>query len=180
MAFHKKNASSDYMIAFLILETLIIGVFCALDLFVFYIFFEASLIPMFLIIGVWGGEGVKTFAGFTMPSRVYAAVKFFLYTLLGSVLLLIAMAWMYVQAGTTDIPTLQQFEFSAEAQKWLWLAFFASFAVKMPMWAGAHLVAGRSRASADGWLGRAGGDPSKNGRLRVLALFLANVPDRQR
>ena len=125
---------ADYMIAFLVLETLIIGVFCALDLFLFYIFFEASLIPMFLIIGVWGSEGRKVFAGIDMPSRVYAAVKFFLYTLLGSVLLLVAMAWMYFKAGTTDIPTLQQFEFSADAQKWLWLAFFASFAVKMPMW----------------------------------------------
>ena len=125
---------ADYMIAFLVLETLIIGVFCALDLFVFYIFFEASLIPMFLIIGVWGSEGRKTLAGIEMPSRVYAAIKFFLYTLLGSVLLLIAMAWMYVTAGTTDIPTLQQYDFPAGAQKWLWLAFFASFAVKMPMW----------------------------------------------
>ena len=125
---------ADFMVAFLVLETLIIGVFCALDLFVFYIFFEASLIPMFLIIGVWGSDGRKVFAGIDMPSRVYAAVKFFLYTLLGSVLLLIAMAWMYFKAGTTDIPTLQQFDFPAEAQTWLWLAFFASFAVKMPMW----------------------------------------------
>lgn len=125
---------ADYMIAFLVLETLIIGVFCALDLFVFYIFFEASLIPMFLIIGVWGSDGRKTLAGVEMPSRVYAAIKFFLYTLLGSVLLLVAMAWMYVTAGTTDIPTLQQHDFPAGAQKWLWLAFFASFAVKMPMW----------------------------------------------
>ncbi len=125
---------ADYMIAFLLLETLIIGVFCALDLFVFYIFFEASLIPMFLIIGIWGSDGRKIFGGVDMPSRVYAAIKFFLYTLLGSLLLLIAMAWMYVAAGTTDIPTLQQFDFPVGAQKWLWLAFFASFAVKMPMW----------------------------------------------
>lgn len=129
-----KKRVGEYMIAFLVLETLIIGVFCALDLFLFYIFFEASLIPMFLIIGIWGSDGRKVFAGVDMPSRVYAAVKFFLYTLLGSVLLLIAMAWMYVTAGTTDIPTLQQFEFPVGAQKWLWLAFFASFAVKMPMW----------------------------------------------
>ncbi|MEL7487801.1 MAG: NADH-quinone oxidoreductase subunit M [Pseudomonadota bacterium] len=129
-----KKRVADFMIAFLVLETLIIGVFCSLDLFLFYIFFEASLIPMFLIIGVWGSEGRKVFAGIDMPSRVYAAVKFFLYTLLGSVLLLVAMAWMYVTAGTTDIPTLQQFEFPAGAQTWLWLAFFASFAVKMPMW----------------------------------------------
>ncbi|MBI1366498.1 MAG: NADH-quinone oxidoreductase subunit M [Alphaproteobacteria bacterium] len=124
----------DYMIAFLVMETLILGVFCALDLFLFYFFFEGSLIPMFLIIGVWGSAGTKEFAGFTMPSRVYAAVKFFLYTLLGSVLLLVAMAWIYFKAGTTDIPTLQQFAFPAHAQTWLWLAFFASFAVKVPMW----------------------------------------------
>ena len=129
-----KERVADFMIAFLVLETLILGVFCALDLLLFYIFFEGSLIPMFLIIGVWGSKGVKTFAGFEMPSRVYAAVKFFLYTLLGSVLLLIAMAWMYMSAGTTDIPTLQQYAFPAGAQTWLWLAFFASFAVKMPMW----------------------------------------------
>lgn len=129
-----KQRVADYMIAFLVLETLMLGVFCALDLFVFYVFFEASLIPMFLIIGVWGSKGEKEFAGVRMPSRVYAAVKFFLYTLVGSLLLLIAMAWMYSQAGTTDIPTLQNFEFSHGAQKWLWLAFFASFAVKMPMW----------------------------------------------
>ncbi|HPE32047.1 MAG TPA: NADH-quinone oxidoreductase subunit M [Parvularculaceae bacterium] len=125
---------SDYMIAFLVMETLILGVFTALDLFLFYFFFEGGLIPMFLIIGIWGSKGTKEFAGFTMPSRVYAAVKFFLFTLLGSVLLLIAMAWMYMQAGTTDIPTLQQYPFPADAQKWLWFAFFASFAVKMPMW----------------------------------------------
>jgi NADH-quinone oxidoreductase subunit M len=125
---------ADYMIAFLILETLMIGVFCALDLFLFYFFFEGSLIPMFLIIGVWGSSGTKEFAGFVMPSRVYAAVKFFLFTLLGSVLLLVAMAWMYFTAGTTDVSSLQAFEFSHAAQRWLWLAFFASFAVKMPMW----------------------------------------------
>jgi NADH-quinone oxidoreductase subunit M len=129
-----KTRVADYMIAFLVMETLMIGVFCALDLFLFYIFFEGGLIPMFLIIGVWGSEGTKEFAGFTMPSRVYAALKFFLYTLLGSLLLLIAVAWMYAQAGTTDIPTLQQYAFPEGAQKWLWLAFFASFAVKMPMW----------------------------------------------
>ena len=129
-----KMRVADYMIAFLILETLMLGVFCALDLFLFYFFFEGSLIPMFLIIGVWGSKGTKEFAGVVMPSKVYAAVKFFLYTLLGSLLLLIAMAWMYSKAGTTDIPTLQAFEFGVGAQKWLWFAFFASFAVKMPMW----------------------------------------------
>ena len=113
----------EYMIAFLLLETLMIGVFCATDLVLFYVFFEAGLIPMFLIIGIWGG-----------PRRVYAAFKFFLYTLLGSVLMLLAIMAMYWQAGTTDIPTLLNHSFPASMQTWLWLAFFASFAVKMPMW----------------------------------------------
>lgn len=113
----------EYMAAFLIMELLMIGVFCAQDLFLFYIFFEAGLIPMYLIIGVWGGA-----------NRIYASYKFFLYTLLGSVLMLIAMLWMVKVAGTTDIPTLMQYDFAADAQTWLWLAFFASFAVKMPMW----------------------------------------------
>jgi len=115
----------EYMIAFLVLETLMIGVFCALDLVVFYLFFEGGLIPMFLIIGVWGGQ-----------RRVYASFKFFLYTLLGSVLMLLAILAMYLQAGTTDIPTLieQDGLFPATMQFWLWIAFFASFAVKMPMW----------------------------------------------
>ncbi|PLX42251.1 MAG: NADH-quinone oxidoreductase subunit M [Hyphomicrobiales bacterium] len=113
----------DYMIAFLVLETLMIGVFCALDLVLFYLFFEGGLIPMFLIIGVWGGA-----------RRVYAAFKFFLYTLLGSVLMLIALMAMYWGAGTTDIPTLMAHQFPAQLQTWAWLAFFASFAVKMPMW----------------------------------------------
>jgi NADH-quinone oxidoreductase subunit M len=113
----------EYMVAFLVLETLMIGVFCALDLVLFYLFFEGGLIPMFLIIGVWGG-----------PRKIYAAFKFFLYTLLGSVLMLIAMIYMYLEAGTTDIPTLMAHNFAADAQYWLWLAFFASFAVKMPMW----------------------------------------------
>jgi NADH-quinone oxidoreductase subunit M len=118
----------EYMIAFLVLETLMIGVFCALDLIVFYLFFEGGLIPMFLIIGVWGGK-----------RRVYASFKFFLYTLLGSVLMLLAIMAMYLQAGTTDIPTLLRhtgsFEgFPADLQFWLWIAFFASFAVKLPMW----------------------------------------------
>ncbi|GAB5507263.1 MAG: NADH-quinone oxidoreductase subunit M [Rhizobiaceae bacterium] len=113
----------EYMIAFLILETLMIGVFCALDLVLFYVFFEAGLIPMFLIIGVWGGK-----------RRIYASFKFFLYTLLGSVLMLLAIMAMYWHAGTMDIPTLLAHEFPAGMQQWLWLAFFASFAVKMPMW----------------------------------------------
>jgi NADH-quinone oxidoreductase subunit M len=113
----------EYMIAFLVLETLMIGTFCALDLVLFYLFFEGGLIPMFLIIGVWGG-----------PRRVYASFKFFLYTLLGSVLMLLAIMAMYDQAGTTDIPKLMHHAFPATLQKWAWLAFFASFAVKMPMW----------------------------------------------
>lgn len=113
----------EYMIAFLILETLMIGVFCALDIVLFYVFFEAGLIPMFIIIGVWGGK-----------RRVYASFKFFLYTLLGSVLMLLAVMAMFWTAGTTDIPTLQTYNFPAGMQTWLWLAFFASFAVKMPMW----------------------------------------------
>ncbi|GAB1581784.1 NADH-quinone oxidoreductase subunit M [Phyllobacterium phragmitis] len=113
----------EYMVAFLILETLIIGVFCALDIVLFYVFFEAGLIPMFIIIGVWGGK-----------RRVYASFKFFLYTLLGSVLMLIAIMAMYWQAGTTDITELLRYNFPASMQTWLWLAFFASFAVKMPMW----------------------------------------------
>ena len=112
-----------YMIAFLILETLMIGVFTALDLVLFYVFFEAGLIPMFIIIGVWGGK-----------RRVYASFKFFLYTLLGSVLMMLAIMAMYWQAGTTDIPTLLTHDFPGNMQTWLWLAFFASFAVKMPMW----------------------------------------------
>ncbi|KCV83184.1 NADH:ubiquinone oxidoreductase subunit M [Actibacterium atlanticum] len=125
----------EYMIAFLLLETLMLGVFCALDLVLFYLFFEAGLIPMFLIIGIWGGA-----------NRIYASFKFFLYTFLGSVLMLVAMIAMFMDAGTTDIPTLLNHEFSAGTlslfgwqivgglQTLLWLAFFASFAVKMPMW----------------------------------------------
>lgn len=125
----------EYMIAFLVLETLMLGVFCTLDLVLFYLFFEASLIPMFLIIGIWGGK-----------ERIYAAFKFFLYTLLGSLLMLVAMIVMYQEAGTTDIETLLSYQFSfapinilgwqvmGGVQSLLWLAFFASFAVKMPMW----------------------------------------------
>ncbi len=113
----------EYMAAFLLMETLMIGVFAAQDLYLFYIFFEAGLIPMYLIIGIWGGA-----------ERIYASYKFFLYTLLGSVLMLIAMLWMANEAGTTDIPRLMVYDFPPAAQNWLWLAFFASFAVKMPMW----------------------------------------------
>jgi len=118
-----KKFFKAYMVAFLVLETLMIGVFCALDLVLFYVFFEGGLIPMFLIIGIWGG-----------PRRVYASFKFFLYTLTGSVLMLLAILAMYWQAGTTDIPTLLNYHFPASMQTWLWIAFFASFAVKLPMW----------------------------------------------
>ena len=113
----------EYMIAFLVLETLMVGTFSALDLLLFYLFFEGGLIPMFLIIGIWGG-----------PRRVYASFKFFLYTLLGSVLMLLAIMAMYWEAGTTDIVALLRHGFPLGLQKWAWLAFFASFAVKMPMW----------------------------------------------
>ena len=130
-----KTRVKEYMIAFLLLETLMLGVFMALDLVLFYLFFEGGLIPMFLIIGIWGGK-----------NRIYASFKFFLYTFLGSVLMLVAMVAMYTDAGTTDIPTLLNHEFASESfsilgihvlggmQTLLFLAFFASFAVKMPMW----------------------------------------------
>ena len=117
------NRVIEYMIAFLVLESLVIGVFCALDLLVFYAFFEGQLIPMFLIIGIWGGK-----------NRVYAAFKFFLYTLLGSVLMLAAILAMIAMAHTSSIPVLMTHHFAPGTQAWLWLAFFASFAVKMPMW----------------------------------------------
>ncbi len=113
----------EYLMAFLLLETLVIGVFCALDLVLFYAFFEFGLVPMFLIIGIWGGQ-----------RRVYAAFKFFLYTLLGSVLMLAAILFMIGTTGTSSIPELMAYKFDADVQTWLWLAFFASFAVKMPMW----------------------------------------------
>ncbi len=113
----------EYMIAFLVLETMMLGTFSALDLVLFYFFFEAGLIPMFLIIGIWGGQ-----------RRIYASFKFFLYTLTGSVLMLLAIMAMYWQSGTTDVPVLMQHGFPPGMQIWLWLAFFASFAVKMPMW----------------------------------------------
>ena len=113
----------EYMAAFLLVETLMIGVFVAQDIFLFYMFFEAGLIPMYLIIGIWGGA-----------DRIYASYKFFLYTLLGSVLMLVAMLWMVHTAGTTSVPELMNYDFDPKVQTWLWLAFFASFAVKMPMW----------------------------------------------
>jgi NADH-quinone oxidoreductase subunit M len=113
----------EYMLSFLVLETMMVGMFCALDFVVFYMFFEGVLIPMYLIIGIWGG-----------PRRVYAAIKFFLYTLAGSVLMLLALLAMWYVAGTTDIVTLLHTTFPASMQTWLFIAFFASFAVKVPMW----------------------------------------------
>lgn len=118
-----KKRTREYMAAFLILESLMIGTFCALDTVLFYVFFEAVLIPMFFIIGIWGGV-----------RRVYSAYKFFLYTLLGSVLMLVALLALYVQTGSTSIPELMTNHVASNVQMWLWLAFFASFAVKMPMW----------------------------------------------
>lgn len=114
---------TEYVVAFLVLETFMIGVFVALDLVLFYIFFEAGLIPMFLIVGIWGGV-----------NRVYASYKFFLYTLLGSLLLLIGVVYMYLQVGTADVEALEKFTFDPGVQKWLFVAFAASFAVKLPMW----------------------------------------------
>jgi len=118
-----KNKLKDFLIAILIMETFMIGVFCSLDLVVFYLFFEAGLIPMFLIIGIWGGE-----------RRVYSAFKFFLYTLLGSVLMLIAIISIYWIAGTTDVEKLYEIGIDVKYQNLLWLAFFSSFSVKTPMW----------------------------------------------
>ena len=113
----------EYMIAFLVMETMMVGTFCALDLILFYLFFESVLIPMFLIIGIWGG-----------PRRIYSAFKFFLFTFAGSVLMFLALLTMYLQAGTTDIPALMQHQFPVSLQVWLWLAVLAGFAVKLPMW----------------------------------------------
>ncbi len=118
-----KNNVKEFMIAFLLLETFLIGVFSALDLLLFYVFFEGGLIPLYLIIGIWGGK-----------DRVYASLKFFLFTLLGSVLMLLAIIAIYWETGTTDIVELLKYDFPSQMQTWLWLAFFASFAVKMPMW----------------------------------------------
>ena len=118
-----KNRLKDFLVAILFMETMMIGVFCSLDLVIFYLFFEAGLIPMFLIIGIWGGE-----------RRVYSAFKFFLYTLLGSVLMLVAIISIYWMTGTTDVIELYQIGIDAKYQNLLWLAFFSSFAVKTPMW----------------------------------------------
>jgi len=118
-----RNRVKEYMVAFLILETMMVGMFCALDFVLFYVFFEGVLVPMFILIGVWGGS-----------RRVYAAFKFFLYTLAGSVLMLVALLTMFMDAGTTDIPLLLTHHFAPGLQMWLFLAMLASFAVKVPMW----------------------------------------------
>ncbi len=118
-----KFRQKDFFIALLLMETMMLGVFCSLDIFIFYLFFEAGLIPMFLIIGIWGGI-----------RRVYSAFKFFLYTLFGSVFMLIAIIFIYLKAGTTDIQELLKFDIDTKYQYWLWLGFFTSFAVKTPMW----------------------------------------------
>ena len=118
-----KKRLNEFLIAILILETFMIGVFCSLDLIIFYLFFEAGLIPMFLIIGVWGG-----------PRKIYSAYKFFLFTLLGSVLMLAAIIFIYWAIGTTDYTEIYKLKIPREFQYLLWLAFFSSFAVKTPMW----------------------------------------------
>ncbi len=118
-----KTRVTEYVVAFLLLETFMIGVFVSLDIVLFYIFFEAGLIPMFLIVGIWGGK-----------DRIYAAFKFFLYTLIGSLLMLVAVVYMIQAAGSADIEVLEVFSFAPSVQIWLWLAFTASFAVKLPMW----------------------------------------------
>jgi NADH-quinone oxidoreductase subunit M len=171
----------EYMIAMLILETLMIGVFVALDLVLFYLFFEAGLIPMFLIIGIWGGK-----------DRIYASFKFFLYTFLGSVLMLVAMVAMYVDAGTTDIERLLAHQFSTgtiDLLGWQIVGGMQTLAVARLLRefrgedadvAGAHLAARRPRAGADGGLRGAGGDPAEDGRLRLPALQPADVPRRLR
>ena len=149
----------EYMVAFLVLETLMIGVFSALDIFLFYVFFEGGLIPMYLLIGVWGGV-----------NRIYASFKFFLYTLLGSVLMLVAILWMYLETGTTDIPVLMNTHFDAGVQNWLWLAFFASFRCENADVACTHLVAGCARTGANGWFGYSGGCSAEDGWIWFSAV----------
>ena len=152
----------EYMIAFLVLETMMVGMFVSLDILMFYLFFEAVLIPMFLIIGIWGGQ-----------NRFYAAFKFFLYTLLGSVLMLVCILVIYINVGTTDIPALAAYQFSDSMQTWLFLGFLASFAVKVPMWPvhtwlpDAHVEA--PTADDLSWC------TFKNGWVWLSAVFASNV-----
>ena len=160
-----ENRVKEYLIAFLILEFLMIGVFATLDLAMFYVFFEGGLIPMFLIIGIWGGK-----------RRIQASYKFFFYTFVGSVLMLLAIMAMYWQAGTLDIAQLLKHEFSPDVQFWLWIAFFASFAVKMPMWPfhrwlpEAHVEAPTAGSVILAAI------LLEDGRLRLLAFLDPNVP----
>ena len=155
------------MMAFLILETLMVGTFAALDLVLFYLFFEGGLIPMFLIIGVWGG-----------PRRVYASFKFFLYTLLGSVLMLLAIMALYWNGSTTDIPTLMQHRRAALAADLGVARVLRLLRGEDADVAGAHLAAGCPRRGADRGLGDPGRDPPEDGRLRIPALLAADVPAR--
>ena len=157
----------EYMIAFLVLETLMIGVFCALDLVLFYLFFEGGLIPMFLIIGIWGGK-----------RRVYASFKFFLYTLVGSLLMLIAILAMYGKAGTTDITVLLKTNFPPDMQTMAVARLLRLLRGEDADVAGAHLAARRSRRGADRGLGDPGGDPVEDGRLWLHPLLAADVPGR--
>ena len=157
----------EYMIAFLVLETLMVGTFCALDLVLFYLFFEGGLIPMFLIIGVWGG-----------PRRVYASFKFFLYTLLGSVLMLLAIMAMYWEAGTTDIAVASASRLPARAADLGVVRLPRVIRREAADVAGPHLAARRACRSADGRLGDPGRDPAEDGRLRFPALLAADVPGR--
>ena len=154
----------EYMMAFLILETLMIGTFSALDLVLFYLFFEGGLIPMFLIIGVWGG-----------PRRVYASFKFFLYTLLGSVLMLLAIMALYWNAGTTDIPTLMHTGGAAAPADLGVAGILCLVRGEDADVAGTHLAAGRPRRGADRRLGNSGRDHAEDGRLRLPALLAADV-----
>ena len=155
----------EYMMAFLLLETLMVGTFCALDLVLFYLFFEGGLIPMFLIIGVWGG-----------PRRVYASFKFFLYTLLGSVLMLLAIMALYWNAGTTDIPTLMHTAVPRSLQTWAVAGVLCLLRGEDADVAGPYLAAGRACRGADRRLGDPGRDPAEDGRLRLPALLAADVP----
>ena len=150
----------SWMVAFLAMEALMIGVFVARDALLFYVFFEAILIPMFLIIGIWGGE-----------RRVHAAFKFVLYTLAGSVLFLIAILTLASLAGSTDMDLLEHTPIAIDAQRWIWIAMFASFAVKVPMLAAAHLAARRPRPGADRRVGHPGGRPPEARRLWGFSAF---------
>jgi NADH-quinone oxidoreductase subunit M len=158
----------EFMVAFLVLETLMVGIFCALDFVLFYVFFEGVLIPMFLIIGIWGGS-----------NRIYSAFKVFLYTLLGSVLMLLAILAVYFQTGTTDIEVALPTIFPAGLQKWLWLAFFASFAVKVPMWP-VHTWLPDAHVEAPTAARDPGGHSLEARRLRLCPFLVADVSARFR